>query len=311
MKSLIMTAFFGFFVGLSYILLSPLSISGERVFHYQWPIELAEHKHTLYQDKTYNQPSIVLVGGSNLLYGVDSEKLSSLVNRPVFNYGLGVILGLDHILDLVDPHIRRGDTVLLFLENEILSNGELTYSGSIVNGLLDSNRLSEHSLIEKVKLLWHAPFSTITGKLNSNKGELFNTMYHSSSLNTHGDIKSQLINENPPVYPFPQKAMTPVYPLHKNSQKTLYQKVVKWRDRGVRLFAIPPPRYANKSPSMAYHDNEVAISSMYDDLGITYLSHYTRHEFSADYIHDSINHINLKARAINTQRIAESVIPVL
>lgn len=67
------------------------------------------------QELMQNTPSprIVLVGGSSVAFGFDSNQLSSLVGLPVVNLGLQGGLGLRFEPESVKPFLREGDIVIL------------------------------------------------------------------------------------------------------------------------------------------------------------------------------------------------------
>lgn len=65
-------------------------------------------------------PRIILVGGSNLAFGIRSDKIEAATGRQVVNMGLAVHLGLDFMLNEVEGAIGPGDIVVLSPEYEIL-----------------------------------------------------------------------------------------------------------------------------------------------------------------------------------------------
>lgn len=62
---------------------------------------------------------LILVGGSNLAFGVDSRYLETTLRRPVVNMGLSGAVGIPFILDQVRPHISAGDLIVLSPEYEL------------------------------------------------------------------------------------------------------------------------------------------------------------------------------------------------
>lgn len=68
-------------------------------------------------------PRVILVGGSNLAFGVDSLRLEEQLNRPVVNMGLVAGLGLEFMLNEVADSIQHGDVVVLSLEYDRFSGG--------------------------------------------------------------------------------------------------------------------------------------------------------------------------------------------
>lgn len=63
-------------------------------------------------------PRLILVGGSNLAFGMDSPRLAQALGRPVLNMGLHAGLRLGFMVRQVEPELRPGDVVLVTPEYE-------------------------------------------------------------------------------------------------------------------------------------------------------------------------------------------------
>jgi hypothetical protein len=61
-------------------------------------------------------PKLVLVGGSNVAFGVDSAAIRERLYIPVVNMGVTINFGLGRILDDVSPFLNPGDTLLVIPE---------------------------------------------------------------------------------------------------------------------------------------------------------------------------------------------------
>jgi hypothetical protein len=59
---------------------------------------------------------LILIGGSNLSFGVDSKMLSDSLNVNTINMGLHAGLGLEFMLNEIKPSIRKNDNLVLYLE---------------------------------------------------------------------------------------------------------------------------------------------------------------------------------------------------
>ncbi len=70
-------------------------------------------------------PRLILVGGSNIVQGVNSDRLEELLPdfRPV-SMSLTMVLGLPFVLDEVRYAIRAGDVVMIVPEYQLLSAGK-------------------------------------------------------------------------------------------------------------------------------------------------------------------------------------------
>jgi hypothetical protein len=69
-----------------------------------------------------SNPRIILVGGSNLAYGVDSKRLAEALNCDVVNMGLHANLGMDFMLDSISQKLKPGDVVVASIEYELFSD---------------------------------------------------------------------------------------------------------------------------------------------------------------------------------------------
>lgn len=74
------------------------------------------------------EPRLVLVGGSNVAFGVDTDLLQEILRQQGFSYtvcplGLYAAVGCSAMLDLAENSLRRGDVVVLSVEptNETMS----------------------------------------------------------------------------------------------------------------------------------------------------------------------------------------------
>ncbi len=62
--------------------------------------------------KSVPSPKIVLVGGSNLAYGIDSAMIEKSLGMPVVNMGITAGLGFKYHLESVRNRLRPGDIVI-------------------------------------------------------------------------------------------------------------------------------------------------------------------------------------------------------
>ncbi|MFZ4682369.1 MAG: hypothetical protein ACOYMS_07695, partial [Terrimicrobiaceae bacterium] len=65
-----------------------------------------------------SSPRIILVGGSNVLYGLSARQISEALGVNAINYGTHAGLTLDYLLYKAKTIARSGDLVVLALEYE-------------------------------------------------------------------------------------------------------------------------------------------------------------------------------------------------
>ena len=133
---------------------------------------------------------IVIIGGSSVAFGYDSETLSKCFDRPVVNFGLYAELGTKLMLDLAEDAIHEGDIVLLApeLDAQTLS---LYFSGSATLKALDDDA----SLLRGIRRENYASLFGALWSVSSDKlGYLKNGspdpvgVYNSRNFNAFGDV---------------------------------------------------------------------------------------------------------------------------
>jgi hypothetical protein len=74
--------------------------------------------------KNTPSPRIILVGGSNVSFGIDAALMQKTLGIPVINDGLHAGLGLAPLRELQD-YLRAGDVVILSLEYQLFSSQDV------------------------------------------------------------------------------------------------------------------------------------------------------------------------------------------
>jgi len=140
-------------------------------------------------------PRVLLVGGSNLAFGVDSRAIAEATGRPVINLGLHAGLGLSFMLNELRAVMRAGDVVLICPEYFLEADGDdaliratirsfppaaAYYRQGPIEGL-------EHFLLGRQRLFKRL----ITGD-EPERITLLNTVYARSGFNAQGDMIAHL-----------------------------------------------------------------------------------------------------------------------
>ncbi len=139
-----------------------------------------------------SSPKIVLVGGSNLPFGIKSEMIEEAIGLPVADMGLHAGLGMNFILSEVEENIHQGDVVIVSLEyHHFLSRTMYNGEDVLAALLFDVNR----DCISYVKFgQWMALIPNIclyaSKKLiniSTQKVDGFEDLFTRESFNKYGD----------------------------------------------------------------------------------------------------------------------------
>ena len=66
-----------------------------------------------------DEPKVIVVGGSSVAFGLDSELLEEYMGMPVVNFGLYAALGTKVMMDLSRSNIGEGDIIGFCIEGHI------------------------------------------------------------------------------------------------------------------------------------------------------------------------------------------------
>ncbi|MEO5904999.1 MAG: hypothetical protein ABIQ55_13370, partial [Gemmatimonadaceae bacterium] len=151
-------------------------------------------------------PKIILVGGSNLAFGIDSHMMEDSLGVHVVNMGLYAKLGLRYMLAQIKPYIRRGDIVVVVPEYDQFygnfANGDNTLNTALLYAPSDriSDFVKSYSIIDVVvrpraenarRAFLHAAAAAV-GRENQFYPPDTNPVYNRHSFNDRGDVISHL-----------------------------------------------------------------------------------------------------------------------
>lgn len=75
-------------------------------------------KYDRLRDTAGDEGRIVVVGGSSVVFGLDSAAMQTALGRTVVNFGMYAGLGTTVMLDLSQPWLQAGDTVIVSPEQD-------------------------------------------------------------------------------------------------------------------------------------------------------------------------------------------------
>ncbi len=147
---------------------------------------------------TEKRPKLILTGGSNVLFGFNSEIISQQTNKPVINHAIHAGYGLQYIIDdLLQQNITKGDTIILapeyshFIGNGRFGNEPLLFSLTAVPKNIKLIRLRQ--LINMSSFLPKFAFGRIKSFIYNLKSKQQPSAssskknYTEYSINAHGD----------------------------------------------------------------------------------------------------------------------------
>jgi len=265
----------------------------------KWLYEAYELKETSAEKITGNK--IVIVSGSNSLFGFNSKKLENHWNIPVTNNAVHAGLGLQYILNKSQKVLNRGDIVILPIEYDFYqSDGKPsgTYSDYILSR--DVMYFQNLSLIDKFMVISRLSVNRLhkglifhfNNKLPPTKG-----VYGVQNINSYGD------QINIEVEKMTKREFTVLNTLSPGLISTpeissdfiqTMDKYIDWaKNNDVCIIAMPPNyMFFNEYKEKKYMEFLSNIKSFYDFKGVPFLGNPSEYMFDKKFYFNTIYHLN-------------------
>lgn len=259
-------------------------------------------KYTLLQ--TTKSPRIILVGGSNVAFSIDSQKIEQRFNVPTINIGLHAGLGLEFMLKEMQESATSGDIIIVSPEYTIQLDGQTEmlanahrYCAECISAIdaVDRATIAKRNLqLVENDIIWYLgiPRWGLDG----------NSIYNRKNFNQRGDFIGHLNQPNNAKIDGllqavePQDLMAKALLLH-----SFYQAC---KERNAQVFLMFPG-----VPASFYAINQKEINNTYEafqnNSKMPILGTPQDFIFDDSYFYDTVYHMNADGRSARTERIIE------
>jgi hypothetical protein len=273
----------------------------------RWCYEILNRKKELC--RAAKGKKILLVGGSNVLFGMRAAEIEEALGVPTINYGLHAALTSPYILDLSKEVLNPGDTVVLALEYSGYVSG--AYDDLFIDYVMARDPEKFDKAPWRTKLKWGFGFSptTLIDRYTSRRKAVgpheIGFPYDVQFLNEHGDQAGQTRDKLPADR-------------HVNEgQKVLFQRIVstspglqsvrefcKWsRENDIRVLATFPnivnwPEFDTPRAAESIH----TIEELYKSMGVPVLGTAQESMLPETDFFDTCYHLTEEAAKERTKR---------
>lgn len=282
----------------------------------QWIADVYEMKTSAAQQIEGNK--IVIVAGSNALFGVNSKMIEEAYTMPVVNFGVNAGLLLPYVLLKSQSVLKRGDIVIMPLEYHFY-----TYDGVPNAQMMDQIWSRDPSFFWKLSLkeqwymVWMTPFRRVVeGFLAQGGKKMMCGPYGYQNLDERGD-QTHTSAQEAQQWDYDWDALKKEFPRHYGADSKKNLEGLQWlrryavwaKENGILLIVTPPTMMKDKS----YYDDPVerqfydGLKQRVEGIGIAFIgnpydSMYTREMyFNTDY------HLNDKGRERWTRHLINDV----
>lgn len=264
------------------------------------------------------EPKVLVVAGSNAMFGIDSKQLSAYWQRPTINLAVNAGLGLDYILAQAQKAARRGDILILPLEYALyLDDGAA--NSQIIDYVIGRDPIYWNSLTQYQKtqfVLGMAPERWIQGLRQPIDSPVNSGTYGAHHLDSVGDQtfsgrEHQQEHDRAAIAiaASPKKAWRyGERALQENGAWERLSQFSKWaRENQLCLIAVPTAllfhdSYKNSTVERRFYES---LPDQVSNLGIPYVGKPLDFMYPADHFFDTDHHLQDWARAIHTQHLIE------
>ena len=266
------------------------------------------------------KPKVLFVGGSNVLFGVDSKQFSESTGIPSINFGCAAGMGPELILDLISNHLSSEDLVVMNWEYEHFRferSGiiDLTYLNLLMSYQHEFKR--KLPFIDQRHLSLSTPFSHFREAVLCHFNPLVdNNIYRCNWLiDNDGNVRSnkgvQISKKE--LIASPSSLLTTEITFTSDIKDIFSNFVKDCRKRNVQLFASWPNTFANP----VYFGNEIVdaniktIRGFWNSMGVEVVGNYKDSMLESEYFFDTVYHLNTEGVRLRTEKLTSQLKPYL
>ncbi len=251
-----------------------------------------------------DEAKIVLLGNSNLTFGINSEMIESEIGMPVVNMGLHASAGNAFHEEMAKYNVTEGDIYIIchteFSDNDSMS--DVAFCWSILENHFELWKILRPSDLYPMLESFPVYLKKCLNLYIENSGNIDpGTVYGRSAFNKYGDI---CLNREGGHYTF-EKTIEPP-PINTTTINRI-NKLHKWlKERGATLLVAGYP----------IGDGELTVKKkefiefqkkLEEKLDCTVISKYTDYMFDYKYFYDTEWHLSSEGADIRTVQLIEDI----
>ena len=260
--------------------------------------------------KTTESPRILLVGGSNLCFGINSVRIREAFPKyDVVNFSTTHLYGLSPLLDMVDRNVRAGDVVILSPEyypdmycvRETAAFNNWEYVDCNPDMLKDVDIRNNRAFLNTILTFFY-------NKRANSPRKIFNSnpVYLRSGFNEYGDLMTKR-TANKVLEPFiPTPAL-----ITEEGMRRINGAMRSYTGKGaICFFAFPSLSLGSNSRETVLEQAGPFLALLREKLDtnvITILSEFGDLLFPASYCYGNCFHLSLEGADLRTEQLVKDL----
>lgn len=260
-----------------------------------------------------NEPKIILIGGSNLAFGIDENVMEEKIGMPVVNLGLHAGFGIRFNTEIAKANINEGDIIVLVYECSILNDLSYFTPELVVSGIDDNIEMYKYVPKEYwPEVIKYIP-TYVLKKIDAIDDKKITEIYNTESFDEEGNMILQRDKCILPEY------ITPNYnEVRFNDENNISDEAVEYindfyefciKKGAIVLYSFPSildERFYATEEQIESYEQEVD-----EELLPTRISNIRDYVFERKYMYDTILHLNSEGANIRSKRLADDILKYL
>lgn len=268
-----------------------------------------------------DQPKLLVIGGSNALFGISCEQIQEQIQFPCVNGATQAGLGIKYMFDRAESWLHAGDMVLLTLEYFHYRDGDLP-NDMVIDYVFahDADYLKRTDIKTKLQFVSGISFTRILRGLAAKVSppQPRSDGYQAETLNALGDETNNSEDHRPPEGVSRIQAVSPLdasalkSAAHNSGIQSIERFVAWCQENNVEVLATWPntiwfEEYAQPENQALFRD----IESLYGRLGVPMLGQFSDFMFARSMFYDTGYHLHDRGVEVRTELLAQHLEPFI
>lgn len=259
--------------------------------------------------KKDREPSVILVGGSSVVFGFNSPLISDSLHKPIINDGLHAGVGMKLLVDNCKRFLKPGDTLVVIPEYSHFF-GDQAWGHVILADLFYLAPTDFSTML--VPQQWFALAENTPGHIRSKMSFFISKITHSavdkeysvSSFNQYGD-KTEHYGKPNKGFNHNYSPKDEIDDVNTTYIKILFQQIKEIQQEGVKVLLYPP------SMAESYYESEKInvryVNETLQKNGFSFLCSPEDCVYSDSLFYDSYYHLNEEGATINSLNLINCI----
>ncbi len=250
------------------------------------------------------KPRIIIIGGSNAAFSIQSPLIKDSLNMNVINYSLHAGIGLKYMIDDISLYAKKGD-ILVFAPEYNHFYGEAYGGGTTLSSIIlccQEGKLFLFGFRQILNLIMDMPFM-VKLKLHPWRVQNPERTYSASWFNEYGDVVKHWNFENIHVSPVHIKGV------FDSSFADYFINKINHLKEVCQVYIVPPvciESYYNLNK-----DKIDKVDLFLKDNGFSFLVPPEQHALPNEDAYDTVYHMNKTGGRKFTLSIIEALKPII